>query len=398
MKKMIKSKKKYAVIILIVSIVTVSIFNACSPIREFSNAPVYEGENSFNYFKPDYNKTKKTVVIVADNKGSEIFDLMAPFYLFNKTGKANVYIVAQDKYPVTAMKGIYLLPHFSFTEFDSLNITADAIVIPNLSAMKAEEQDPQIIKWIKENYTEENKILAICDGSLTAAETGLYDGKPITTHASDLEIMEEQNNNPVWVKNMSVTKSGNLYSTGGISNAVEGSLVVIDTLFGEEVMQKVMKDINYPYSQPKIEHHSEALNFRHKLSILNKVLFTDDKKIGILLQDGINELELAAVIDTYNRVFPEKLQTYVLNGKKITSKNGLTILPTGNSENAELDELHILRSPGDLKEKADVFGKPEIVMYHQREEKYIFDHNLRRINSVYCEKYGNIVKLLLDYN
>lgn len=398
MKKMMKSKRIYAVVILMVSMVTVSIFNACSPIREFGNAPVYEGENSFSYSEPVYNKSKKTVVIIADNDGSEIFDLMAPYYLFNETGEANVYIVAQEKYPVTAMKGIYLLPHFSFTEFDALNITPDAIVIPNLSAMEAEDQDPQIIEWIKENHSGENKILAICDGSLTAAETGLYDGKPITTHASDLELMKKQNNNPVWVKNQSVTISDNLYSTGGISNAVEGSLVVIESLFGKEVMEKVMDDINYPYPQPKIEHQSEALTFGNKLSILSKVIFTDDKKIGVLLQDGINELELAAVIDTYNRVFPEKLQSFVVNGTEITSKNGLTILPTGNLENAELDELHILSSPGDLEEKANIFGKPEIVMYEQKEEEYIFDHSLRRIHSVYGEDFGNIVKLLLDYN
>ena len=60
-------------------------------------------------------------------------------------------------------------------------------------------------------------MFAICDGSATAAATGLYDGKPITTHASDFASVKAHFDKPVWVQNVTVTKSGNLFSTAGVS-------------------------------------------------------------------------------------------------------------------------------------------------------------------------------------
>src|SRR6476661_2685024 len=90
--------------------VTALLFHACAPLKEFGRTPVYEGKNNFTYQLPTYDISKKTVVIVANNEGTELFDMMAPFYLFNATEKANVYIVAKNKYPIVVKKGFYLLP------------------------------------------------------------------------------------------------------------------------------------------------------------------------------------------------------------------------------------------------------------------------------------------------
>ena len=89
--------KKNIYFILIVMIISVSIFEACSPIREFMNWPTYKGNNNFNYTYLPTDTTKKTILIIADNEGTEIFDMLAPYYLFNATEQANVYIIAEKK-------------------------------------------------------------------------------------------------------------------------------------------------------------------------------------------------------------------------------------------------------------------------------------------------------------
>jgi len=58
---------------------------------------VYKGNNSFPWSKPKFDSSRKTVIIIADNDGTEMFDLMAPFYLFNATEKANVFVVSEKK-------------------------------------------------------------------------------------------------------------------------------------------------------------------------------------------------------------------------------------------------------------------------------------------------------------
>jgi putative intracellular protease/amidase len=91
-------------------------------------------------------------VIVANNEGTELFDMMAPYYLFNATEKANVYIVAKNKFPITVKKGFFLLPQMTFTQVDSLRLHPDVIVIPFLAVGDSAHQDPVIVNWIKKHY------------------------------------------------------------------------------------------------------------------------------------------------------------------------------------------------------------------------------------------------------
>ena len=389
-------KRKMLYLTIMVLILSVWLFDACSPVRQFMTWRTYSGTNNFDYKIPSFDSSKKTIIIVADNEGTEIFDMLAPYYLFNVTGKANVYIVAEKKYPIIVRKGFFLLPQFSFAQFDSSNIKPDVIVIPNLSAMDAKHQNPITLNWINKYYSKNIKMLSICDGALTSAATGIYNGEPLTAHSSDYEDIKKQYSKPNWVKNVSVTQSENLYSTAGVSNAVEGSLTVIKKIFGVETMLSVQKNINYPHSKPKIEHQSIAINLKNKMTIGKKVILKKNKKIGMLLQDGINEFELAAIMDTYNRTFPASIESYVANGTTITSKFGLTILPTGDIQKDKIDELHII----DNNKISDQINQKnfELILYNNIQNQYIINTCLERISEQYGTNYKNTVKLLLDYN
>jgi hypothetical protein len=60
----------------------------------------WSGKNDLSSESIKVDPSKKNVFIVADYKLTELFDMMAPYYLFNATEKANVYIVANDRTPV----------------------------------------------------------------------------------------------------------------------------------------------------------------------------------------------------------------------------------------------------------------------------------------------------------
>jgi hypothetical protein len=88
----------------------------------------------------------------------------------------------------------------------------------------------------------------------------------------------------VWVQNVTVTKSDNLYSTAGVSNAVEGSLAVIDGLFGRAVVQKVINDIHYPYEEIKLDHSSIGVNGRNKMAAFKKIFFRKNRNLEYCLR------------------------------------------------------------------------------------------------------------------
>jgi putative intracellular protease/amidase len=187
-----KSKKVLIVVLATLIMVGTILYFRLQPVWNLGKTQPYKGSLDFNWKSPAFDSSKKTVIIVADNDGTEIFDLMAPFYLFNATEKANVYVIAEKKYPIILAKGLFILPHLTFQEADSLKIHPDVIVIPNQSVKLGKQQKPATVNWIKSHYTGTNIILSICDGSATAAATGLYDGKALTTHSSDFEGIKKQ--------------------------------------------------------------------------------------------------------------------------------------------------------------------------------------------------------------
>jgi putative intracellular protease/amidase len=391
-----KSKILKAVVILVA--VTALLFHACAPVREFGRTPVYKGKNDFTYQIPAYDSFKKTVVVVANNDGTELFDMMAPFYLFNATEKANVYILAKNKFPIVIKKGFFVLPQLTFTQVDSLRIKPDVIVIPFLAVADSVNQDPVIVNWIRNHYAPDVTILSICDGAATAAATGLFDGKPITAHASDYEGIKAHFSKPLWVQNTSVASSGNLFSTAGVSNATEGSLTVINKLFGIETMQKVIENVSYPYQFPKLDHQSNRFHFGDKVAVGKKIIFRKNKKVGVLLQEGINEFELSGIMDTYNRTFPGSIESFSVGDFPVRSKYGLTLIPSGKIGNSKVDELHVVDPLSFPTSAQELFKSPVFVRYDNSQKQYIIDKCLLRIGAEYGEKYKNIVKLMLDYN
>lgn len=391
-----KTKTIKAAIILVA--VTALLFHACAPLREFGTTPTFEGANNFSYHLPTFDGAKKNVIIVANNDGTELFDMMAPYYLFNATEKANVYVVAKNKFPIVIKKGLFILPQSTFGEMDSLRIKPDVIVIPFLAVADSIHQDPVIVNWIKEHHTPDLTILSVCDGAATAAATGLFDGKPITAHASDYEGIKVNFSRPLWVQNTSVASSGNLFSTAGVSNATEGSLTVINKLFGAETMRKVIEDVSYPYASPKLEHQSNTFHFGDKFVIGKKIIFRKNKKIGVLLQEGMNEFDLAGVMDTYNRTIPGSIESFSTGNGIVTTKYGLRIIPTGKLDDHTLDELHVISPLTFSASDQKLYKAAEVVRYDDAQKWYIIDECLSRIESEYGEKYKNIVKLMLDYN
>lgn len=368
------------------------LFSACKPSSIAQTT--YQVHSHTDYKTPVYDPSKKTVFIIADNDGTEMFDMLAPFYLFNATEKANVYIVAEKKSPVIVNRGLLLMPHFTFSEIDSSQIEADVIVVPNQSG------NPKrvTVNFIKQQYTGNNRILSVCDGSATVAATGIYDGKDLTTHSSDYAGFKKKYSKPAWVLGTTVTQSGNLFSTAGVANATEGSLTVINEVFGRETMQKVMSMINYPYAEIRTDHKNLIVGDNPIYRGIKDGTIKKHEKVGVLLQNGMSEFDLAAILDCYYRSFPSSLETFIAEGQTVTSKYGLTLLATGDGKSNDATELHVLMEENISNKERDLFKNAQLIAYNSENKNYIIDVCLKRIGDLYGIEFESLVKLMLDYN
>ena len=373
-------------------------FNACKPMRNLTSPPVpWTGDNNFTALTPINNPDKKNVFIVADAATTVLFDMLAPFYLFNATGEANVYIIAKDNTPILIKRNFFVRPQLTFAAADSMQLQADVIVVPALSK-RDEHQDTVVVNWIKAHVSSATKLLAICDGATTAAATGLYDGKPLTCHASDYAGLKTHFSKPGWVQNIAVTKSGNLYSTAGVSNAVEGSLIVINDLFGMETMQKVLTGIAYPASAIKTTHHSIAVSGSDKFTVAKKIFFRKNRKVAVLIEDGIDEFDMACITETYGRSFPACFSIINPNSSTTRTKYGLTLLSTAALNSGDFDELHVPLSRTLSPQELAYFKNTSIIRYDGVQKQYLIDVCLKRIAAQYGHRFEDFVKVSLDYN
>ncbi|MBX3165122.1 MAG: DJ-1/PfpI family protein [Bacteroidetes bacterium] len=360
---------------------------SCQPIKEFHKISQYSCKTQIPVSVKHINPELSTIVILASNSGTEIFDLLAPFYIFSSTQQFNVLVVAPEKKPFLLWKGVFAMPHFSISEIQ--HIDPALIVIPALN----NPSDSVIISYLKSK--QESKKLSVCEGSRTLAQAGLLDNIVCTSHASSINDQKKKFPEAKWQTNLKYTEHHNIYTTAGVASAIEGSLYLVRVLSEKSEMEKVMCEIQYPHSSIHIEHNSGKVRIREQLNILSKTWFKKNKRIGIFLNDQVDELQLAAILDTYNRTFPSKIETFTKGDSLIVSKHGLQLFPT-SATNSEYDEIHISKSAVSDFHNQTENQNVEIINYNQS-AIYLFPEILARIENQYSPRFRETVERLLDY-
>lgn len=118
----------------------------------------------------------------------------------------------------------------------------------------------------------------------------------------------------------------------------------------------------------------------------------------MLLQDHINEFELASILDTYSRTLPKSIHSFSINNKPVVSKYGLTLYPSGNLNDFKPDEVHVLIPKSITLADQALFKNGRTINYCYENDQYTLNHCLVRIDKVLGRNFMNFVKLTLDYN
>lgn len=143
-------------------------------------------------------------------------------------------------------------------------------------------------------------------------------------------------------------EDGNVVSSAGATSGIDATLHVLQRKFGREIAVRKAARIGYPYL-----HYLDAPNF--ELVSPNPVLpylaglFGRTSDAGVLLYDGVGELSLSSVIDTYPRSHAIELHPIGETRAPIRTRYGLTVLPRHDFTDAPVsDELFVPgeRPPG----------------------------------------------------
>ncbi|MGO0059361.1 DJ-1/PfpI family protein [Brevibacillus fluminis] len=277
---------------------------------------------------PKYDANKPTVAVLLANESTEVFDFLVPYEMFAMTKAYNVYGVAPDREIKSLTGGLDVVPHYSFDEMDAmLGKSPDIIVIPFMPMLDEKKYAP-VREWIRKHSGDKTTLLSICNGAENLADTGLLNGKSAATHWGDIDRLMKQYPEVQWVKNQRYVPQGHIVSSAGLTSGIDATLYVISQQLGEGVAKKVAEEMNAPsYDYVK---NPQMQPFTARLSdityILNNAYQWSKVKAGVLLYNGVDELDLSAAFDTYAASGTTTTLTVSSGNEPVVTKHGLNLV------------------------------------------------------------------------
>ncbi len=275
-----------------------------------------------------YDPSKPTIAILVGTQSTEVADFLIPYDVFSAAGAFNVYSVGVRRRLSTLTGGLDIMPDYSLDGLDQLlGKSPDIIVVPNIDEFQ-DAINPTILVWLR-NHASKSQILSICVGARTLAEAGLLDGRPATTHWGFIDAAQQKFPNVKWQRGLRYVDDGSIVSSAGITSGIDASLYVVAQRLGLPAAERIANDLHYPdfdfVTHPQVaQYHWETPD---NIFYVNFLFGAPRSNTGVLLYNGVGELDLASVFDTYPGSLGTVLNSVAPAHQWILTKHGLALLP-----------------------------------------------------------------------
>lgn len=257
------------------------------------------------------------VILVAQNSGTEITDLLVPFAILSDAGM-EVEILATEDGPVNLMNGVELLGLRTLNEHSGEAI--DLVVIPAVHHPNQKE----LLEWLKRTHEGGAMLASICDGVEVLAGTGLLNGRRATGHFYSSTRRESRYPEVEWIKNTRYVRDGQMLTTAGVSASIPAAVYLVEALLGIESANKIA--LQYGVDRLAAQHHdSSEFSIGAKevfVGVRNFVRGLFKTKYNIKITPQVDEHMLALTIDALGRTYRASVALDMVS-PDVTTKRGL---------------------------------------------------------------------------
>jgi AraC family transcriptional regulator, transcriptional activator FtrA len=332
---------------------------------------------------PAYDPNKPTVAVLLANVDTEVFDFMIPYDLFSRTGGFNVFAVAPDKNVKSLSGGLDVVPHYTYQELDQLlGKSPDIIVVPYMPIVDEKKYQPTR-EWIQQHSSNKTTLLSICGGSSNLADAGLLKGKSATTHWQSMPALMRKFPETKWREDLRYVHDGNIVSSAGQTAGIDAVLYVISQKLGEPMAAKIAKEIHYPsyhfVQNPKVDPFH--IDLRFTTYVLNYAFHWNKEKTGVLLYNGMEEIALSSIFDTYADTGTTQVLTVSSLHAPIVTKHHLNLVARYQISNApKLDKMIVSGADARSLAAEDIqhwneqgHAKELLFMHSDSPDRYVFE-------------------------
>lgn len=182
--------------------------------------------------------------------GVEELDMVGPWQVFQSAAREgyelNCFTVAEEESPVTASKGLKLLPDFTMGNAPRIDI----LIIPGGVGIDQQRYNTRLVDWISRTAENTKWMLSVCSGVILLLEAGPAQGKEITSHHARLKQLAKDPRVGSVKGEERYIRDGQIVTAAGVTAGIDMSLWFIGTIFTEEATRKVISRMQYDPKPP----------------------------------------------------------------------------------------------------------------------------------------------------
>ena len=141
--------------------------------------------------------------------------------------------------------------------------------------------------------------------------------------------------------------TGRIISSAGVTSGVDASLYTLQRFFGREVALETAQRMGYPHTQFLDDPTWVFTDTRSQFPAVMPNAFRGDRtEIGLVLYDGVREVELSSITDAYPRSTASDVLSLAPERTFVKTAHGLDLLPRFDFASAPaLDRLLVPGTP-----------------------------------------------------
>ncbi len=144
-------------------------------------------------------------------------------------------------------------------------IFVPGIQMENISV--AQDIRPEFLSWLCDMDKKQVNICSVYTATFILAEAEILDHKECTTHWLGINILQKRYPKLKVIEGVLYVKSGNIYTSAGISSGIDMALAIIETLAGPKLAHIIVSGL-VMYQRRSAMHlqKSDYLDFRNHIN------------------------------------------------------------------------------------------------------------------------------------
>ena len=194
-------------------------------------------------------KKRNVAILIYDD--AEVLDFAGPFEVFSVTSELNnhelfnVFTVAEKSSPISAVNGLSVNPTYTFGDHPPIDI----LIISGGNGSRNQMENENTLNWISDIKDNLEFLVSICSGSRLLGVLGLLDHRPYCTHHEVYDHMKQIVPTGEPRTEQRFVRSGNIFTSGGISAGIDLSFHIVNLLHGEDIAVKTATYMEYDWNK-----------------------------------------------------------------------------------------------------------------------------------------------------